>query len=196
MSKHVIKGVTKFISNLLDLEFLSVDLILNVINSLVKLGDVHLSILKSSLSNLVLVLDAQDLLLQFLLSLNSLLSGQLKLLHVLTNHLQFLLNALELVLSQLCSLNGSLQFFLLDSELSGQFIKLLLIVTGHLCSLPQVLVKLFNCDLVVHTLALNNLDLLEHLISLLGGESKFGDSIGKVDLSLLGLLLHQHNSTA
>merc|ERR1712025_1453982 len=40
-----------------------------------------------------------------------------------------------------------------------------------------------------------DLDLLENLISLLGRKSKFGDSIGEVHFSLLGFLLHQHDST-
>ena len=72
MGQHVIKSVSKLISNLLDLKFLSVNLILYVVNPLVELGDVHLSVLEPSLSELVLALDAEDLVLQLLLSLNSL----------------------------------------------------------------------------------------------------------------------------
>ena len=72
MSKHIVEGVSQFISNLLDLQLLSVDLILNVVNPLVQLGDVHLSVLEPSLSELVLALDAEDLVLQLLLSFNSL----------------------------------------------------------------------------------------------------------------------------
>ena len=68
MSKHVIKGISKLISNLLDLDLLPVDLILDVVNPLVELGDVHLSVLESALSRFELVLDAEDFLLQFLLS--------------------------------------------------------------------------------------------------------------------------------
>merc|ERR1712019_251801 len=107
MSKHIIKGISKLISNLLDLQLLSVDLILNVINSL------------------------------------------------------------QFVFCKFCSLNSSLELLFLDSKLPGEFIKLLFIVTGHLGSLSQVLVKLLNSNFVVHALALNNLDLLENLISLL-----------------------------
>jgi len=196
MSKHIIKGISKFISNLLNLELLSVDFIFNVVDSLVKLGDVHLTILEPSLSDLVLVLDAQDLLLELLLPLHGLLGGQLELLHVLSDHLELLLNALELALGELGPLNGSLQLLLLDAELPGQLIQLLLIVRGHLGGLPQVLVQLLKGDLVVHALALNNLDLLEDLIGLLGGQGELGDGGGEVDLGLLGFLLHQHDPTA
>ena len=51
VGEHVIECVIEFIRTLLDLQLLSVDFVLNVINSLVQLGDVHLSILKSSFSN-------------------------------------------------------------------------------------------------------------------------------------------------
>merc|ERR1719270_2943240 len=161
MSKHVIKSIPKFISNLLDLELFSVNFILNVINSLVKLGDVHFSILKSTLSNLVLILDAKNFVLQFLLSLNSLLSTHLKLLHVLSNHLKFLFNFLKFLLCKLGSVNGSLELLLLHAQFSVQLIKLLFVVTGHLYGLSQVLVKLLKGNFIVHAFALNNLDLLE-----------------------------------
>ena len=72
MSKHIVEGVSQLISNLLDLQLLSVDLVLDVVNPLVQLGDVHLSVLEPSLSELVLALDTEDLVLQLLLSLNSL----------------------------------------------------------------------------------------------------------------------------
>merc|ERR1719445_2513335 len=45
---------------------------------------------------------------------------------------ELLLNALELALGELGPLNGSLQLLLLDAELPGQLIQLLLIVRGHL----------------------------------------------------------------
>ena len=64
MCEHVIKCLSKFISNLLDLEFLPIDLILNVINSLVQLGDVHLPILKSSFCIFEFILDTKDLFFQ------------------------------------------------------------------------------------------------------------------------------------
>merc|ERR1711902_241190 len=142
MSEHVIESVSQLISDLLDLEFLSVDLVLDVVNPLVELGDVHLSVLESALSHLVFVLDAQNLLLELLLPLHGLLGGQLELLHVLSDHLELLLNALELALGELSPLNGSLEFLLLDAPMPGQLIELLLVVRGHLGGLPQVLVKL------------------------------------------------------
>ena len=64
MSKHVIKGISKLVSNLLDLQLLSVDLILNIINSLVQLGDVHLPVLKSSFCIFEFILDTKDLFFQ------------------------------------------------------------------------------------------------------------------------------------
>ena len=72
MSEHVIKGIAEVIRTLFDLQLLSVDLVLDVINPLVQLGDVHLAVLEPSLSKLVLALDAEDLVLQLLLSLNGL----------------------------------------------------------------------------------------------------------------------------
>merc|ERR1712102_33037 len=120
MSEHVIESISQLVSDLLYLELLSVDLVLNVVNPLVELGDVHLSVLESALSHIVFVLDAQNLLLELLLSLHGLLGRQLELLHVLSDHLELLLNALELALGELGPLNGSLEFLLLDSELPGQ----------------------------------------------------------------------------
>ena len=52
MSKHIVKGVSQLISNLLNLELLSVDFIFNVINSVVQLGNVALSIFITSFCNL------------------------------------------------------------------------------------------------------------------------------------------------
>ena len=72
VGEHVIKSITELISNLLDLELLPVDLVLDVVNPLVELGDVHLAVLEPALSELVLALDAEDLVLQLLLSLNGL----------------------------------------------------------------------------------------------------------------------------
>merc|ERR1719322_687972 len=195
MSKHVIKGIAEVISTLFDLELLSVDLILNVINSLVQLGNVHLSILKSAFSNLVLLLDLEDFVLELLLTLNSLLGRLLKLLHVLTNNLEFFLNALQLILGKFSTLQGSSQFILLDSKLSGEFIKLLFIVSGHLGGLSQVFVVLLNGHLIVHALALKDLGLLEDRVGFLGLVGQPGDGIGQGLLGLLGFLLHQHDSS-
>ena len=78
MSKHIVEGVSQFVSNLLDLQLLSVDLVLDVVNPLVQLGDVHLPVLEPALSELVLALDAEDLVLQLLLSFNSLGDGMVR----------------------------------------------------------------------------------------------------------------------
>merc|ERR1712223_1455425 len=125
VGEHVIKCVIELIRTLLDLQ---------------------LSILKSGLSDLELVLQRQDLLHQLLFSLQGLLSRLLKLLHVLTNSLQFFLNALKVLLSQLSPLKTPLELTLLDSQLSAELIKLLLIVHSHLDGGPQVLVQLLNGD--------------------------------------------------
>ena len=45
VSKHVIESLSQFVRNLLNLEFFSVNLIFNIINSLVQLSDIHLSVL-------------------------------------------------------------------------------------------------------------------------------------------------------
>merc|ERR1719244_1804714 len=196
VGKHVVEGVVELIGTLFDLKLLSVDLILNVINSLVKLGDVHLSILKSSLCDLVFVLKRKDFLNQFLFSLKSLLSGFLKLLHILTNCLKFFFNSLQVLFSKLGSLKSSLQLRFLDSKLPAEFIELLLIVNSHLDSGPQILVELFKGDFIVHASTFNDLDSLEDIVSSLGSESKLGYSGAKVVSGFLVFLLHQHNPTS
>ena len=86
-----------------------------------------------------------------------------------------------------------LEFLLLDAKLPGQLVKSLFVVAGHLGGAPQTLVQLLQGDLITHALTLHNLDLLEDLIRILGGDGKLGDSVGQVCLGLLGLLLHQHD---
>merc|ERR1719309_1448957 len=204
VGKHVIEGVIELIRGPLDLQLFSVDLILNVINPLVELGDVHLSVLKSCLCDLVFVLKRKDFLNQFLFSLKSLFSGFLKLLHVLTNCLKFFFDSLQVLLSKFGSLKflfsgslkSSLQLRLLDSELPAEFIELLLIVNGHLDCCSQILVELFKGDFIVHAGAFNNLDSLEDIVSSLGSESKLGDSGAKVVGRFLVFLLHQHDPTS
>merc|ERR1719378_2016833 len=82
-----------------------------------------------------------------------------------------------------------------QSRLPPQLIKLLLIVNSHLDGGSKVLVKLFNGDLVVEAGVLNNLDSLEDLVSILGGDGKLGDSVAESVGCLFVLLLHQHDST-
>merc|ERR1719495_547160 len=170
--------------------------IFNVVNPLVKLGDVHLSVLKSSLCDLVFVLERKDFLNQLLFSLKSLLSGFLKLLHVLTNCLKFFFDSLQVLFSKLGSLKSSLQLRFLNSKLSAEFIELLLIVNCHLDGGPQILVELFKGDFIVHAGAFNNLDSLEDIVSSLGSESKLGDSGAKIVGGFLVFLLHQHYPTS
>merc|ERR1719270_1548623 len=192
---HIIKGVIELIRTLLYLQLLSVDLILNVINSLVQLGNVHLSILKSSLSDLVFVLEGKDLFNKLFFSLKGLLSRLLKLLHVLTNSFKFLLNALQVLLSQFSSVKTSLELSLLDTQFSAQFIKLLLIVNSHLDGRSQILVQLLKGDLIVQAGVLHTLGSFQDLVSILGGDGKLGNCVAKGISSLLVLLLHQHDST-
>ena len=112
-----------------------------------------------------------------------------------TVYLELLLDALQLVLGQLGPLDSPLQLLLLHAQLPAQLVQLLLVVRGHLGGSPQIFVQLLNGDLVVHALGLENLDLLEDLIGLLGGQGQLGDSVGQVLLGLLGLLLHEHDAT-
>merc|ERR1712109_152472 len=114
-----------------DLQLLPVDFVLNVINPVVKLSNVHLAILIAGLSLLQPVQKLVNLVLQFLLTLSSLLCRDLKLLHVLTNSLKLMLNIFKLALRQLSALSCSLALILLNSQFPCQFIQLLLIVTGH-----------------------------------------------------------------
>merc|ERR1719150_3615137 len=148
--KHIIKGIVKLIRDFLDLELLTVDLILNIINSEVQFRDVHLSVFIASLSNLESLHKCVNFVLEFLFPFLSFLSRNLKLFHVLTNSFQFLFNISEFTFSQFSSLIGSLQFILLNSQFSGQFIKFLLVVRCHLCGFSQVFVSLFNLNFIVH----------------------------------------------
>merc|ERR1712241_88779 len=193
--KHIIKGIVELIRNFLDLELLTVDLILNVINPEVQFGDVHLSVFIASLSNLESLHKCVDFVLEFLFPLLSFLSRNLKLFHVLTNSFQFLFNISEFTLSQFSSLVGSLQFILLNTQFSGQFIKFLFVVRGHLGGFPQVFVSLFNFNFVVHGFVLIELDLFQDYISLFGGQSKLGNGLSQVGICFLGLFLHKHDTT-
>merc|ERR1719346_338626 len=124
----------------------------------------------------------------------ALLSRDFKLLHVFTYGFQFLLNILQLLFSQLSTLIGPLELILLDTQFPGQFIKLLLIVAGHLRGLPQVLVSLLNLNFVPHGLVLQVFDFLQDTISFLGSHGQFGNGLSQIAVSLLGFLLHQHDS--
>merc|ERR1712241_1482890 len=194
--KHIIKGIVKLIRNFLDLELLTVDLILNVINPEVQFGDVHLSVFIASFSNLESLHKCVDFVLELLFPLLSFLGRNLELFHVLTNGFQFLFNIPELIFSQFSSLIGSLQFILLNSQFPGQLIKFLLIVGCHLGGFPHIFVSLLNLNFIVHGFVLKEFDLLQDSISLFGGKSKFGDSLCQAAISFLGLFLHKHNTTA
>ena len=52
VSEHVVKGIAQVVSTLLDLQLLPVDLVLDVVNPLVELGDVHLAVLEPPLGHL------------------------------------------------------------------------------------------------------------------------------------------------
>merc|ERR1719402_796678 len=90
---------------------------------------------------------------------------------------------------------NSLQVIFLNSQFPGQLVKLLFVVTGQLSSLSQIFVQFLQGDFVVHALALKYLDFLEDSVGFLGRQSQLGDSVGKISFRLLGLFLHQHNST-
>merc|ERR1712165_67137 len=195
VGQHVVKCVIELIRNLLDLQLLPIDFIFNVINPVVELGNVHLSIFITSFSMLQPLQKLVNLVLQLLFTLSGLLSRDLKLLHVFTNSLQFLLNILKLALSQFSTLSCPLALIFLYSKLPGQFIKLLLIVAGHLGGLSQGLVKLLNLNFIPHCLAFKVFDLFQDAISFLGSQGKLGDSVSKSSVCLLGLFLHQHDTS-
>merc|ERR1719391_438041 len=186
--KHVIEGVVELIRDLADLQLLPVNFILNVVNPVVELGDVHLAVLIASLSLLQPLEELVDLVLQLLLALSGLLSRDLKLLHVLTNGLQLVLDILQLALSQLSALSCPLALVLLDSQLTGQLVQLLLIVMGHLGGLPEGLVTILKLDLIHHGLVLKVLNPLQDAIGLLGSISQLGVGLVKVALGTLDLL--------
>ena len=50
--EHVIKGLAQLVGHLLDLQLLSEDLVLDVVDPLVQLGDVHLTVLGTGISDL------------------------------------------------------------------------------------------------------------------------------------------------
>ncbi len=52
VGKHVVKGVIQLIIGLLDLQLLTIDLVLQIVNPVVELGDVHLAILIPGLGQL------------------------------------------------------------------------------------------------------------------------------------------------
>merc|ERR1712241_667363 len=182
--KHIVKGIVKLIRDFLDLELLTVDLILNVINPEVQFGDVHLSVFIASLSNLETLHKCVDFVLELLFPLLSFLGRNLELFHVLTNCFQFLFNIPELIFSQFSSLIGSLQF-----------IHFLFVVGCHLGGFSHIFVGLLNLNFIVHGFVLKELDLLQDSISLFGGKSKFGDSLCQAAISFLCLFLHKHNTT-
>merc|ERR1719225_1598043 len=167
------------------LEFLTVDLILNIVNPVVELGDVHLTVFIASLSMLEPIHKLVNFVLELLLTFLSLLSGDLKLLHVLTNSFQFLFNIPQFALSQLSALISPLKLILLYTQFPGQLIKFLFIITGHLGGFPEVLVCLLNLNLIPHGLVLKELDLLEDTISILGCHGELGDSFSKRRVGLL-----------
>merc|ERR1719308_601297 len=128
-------------------------------------------------------------------ALKGLFGGLLKLLHVLTDSLELLLNLLEVAFSEFGSLQSSLEFSFLNTELTAEFIKLLLVVNGHLDGGSEIFIELFNGDLIVQAVVFNDLDSFENVISGLGSEGQLGDGGAKSVSSLLVLFLHQHDPT-
>merc|ERR1719323_476196 len=173
----MLESVNKLVNFVLQL--FTVDLILNVINSVVQLGDVHFTVFITGFSMLESVNKLVNFVLQLLFTFLGLLSRDLKLLHVLTNSLKFLLNIPQFAFSQLSTLISPLQLILLDTQFPGKLIKLLFIVTGHLGGFPQVLVSLLNLYLIPHGLVFKVFDLLQDTISILGSKSQLGDSFGQ-----------------
>merc|ERR1719369_1432076 len=114
---HVLERLVELIGRLLDLQLLPVDLVLDVVNSLVELRDVHLSVLKPGFGSLVLGLEHQDFVNQLLFPLEDLDGRVLEQLHVLTDAVELVFNILQVLFSELSSLDASLQFDLLHAQL-------------------------------------------------------------------------------
>merc|ERR550517_236368 len=128
---HVIEGVVQLVGTLLDLQLLPVDLVLDVVDPLVELGDVHLAVLEPGLSGLVLALQVVDLLYQLLLPLQSLLCGLLQLLHVVADSLQLLLMPFSLA-----SASSALSTALLSS---ASWTPSFLLSSSSFCSLSEAI---------------------------------------------------------
>merc|ERR1712193_210323 len=90
--EHFIESVVKLRGDSVDLHLLSDNFILKVVNSQMKLADVHLGILRSGLRLLQTDVDLLDLLLVFLLSLPGFLLGNLELFLILANSLELIFN--------------------------------------------------------------------------------------------------------
>merc|ERR1711876_135438 len=193
--EHVIESIIEFIGHLPDLQFLTVDLILNIVNPVVELSDVHLTVFIASLSMLEPIHKLVNFVFELLLTFLSLLSRDLELLHVLANSLQFLFNIPQFALSQLSALIGPLKLIFLYSQFPGQLIEFLFIITCHLGGFPKVFVCLFNFNLIPHGFVLKVFDLLENTISILGCHGELGDSFCERRVGLLCFLLHQHDTS-
>merc|ERR1712165_381171 len=193
--QHIIKGVIKLVRNLLDLELFSIDLILNIINSVVQFGNIALTILITSFSNFESVHKVKNFVLQFLFSFCCFFSGNFKLFHVFSNGLKFLFNIFEFSFSELSPFSCSFAFIFLYSKLSGDFIKFLFIVACHFGGFSQVFVSLFKFHFVVHGLVFKVFDLLQDSIGVLGHHCKFGNSFSKSSICLLCFFFHQHNTS-
>merc|ERR1712088_1042394 len=196
IGQHIVKGIVELIRNLFDLKFFSVDFVLNVIDSMVQLGNVALAVLITSFSNLESIHKIENFILQFLFPLGCFLGRDFKLLHVLTNSLKLSLNILKFSFSQFCSFGGSLAFIFLYSKLSGDFIKLLFVVACHFGGFSQVFVSLFKLHFVVHSLVFKVFYLLQDSISLLRHHCQFGNCFSKSSVSFLCFLFHQHHTSA
>merc|ERR1711997_20667 len=134
---------------------------------MVQFGNVALTIFITSFSNLKSVHEVENFVLQFLFTFGCFFSGDLELFHVFTNGFKFSLDILEFSLSKLSSLGCSLAFIFLYSKLSGNFIKLLFVVTCHFGGFSQVFVSLFKFHFVVHGLVFKVFYLLQDAVSFL-----------------------------
>merc|ERR1712109_391244 len=196
VGQHVIEGVVELIRNLLDLELLSVDLIFNIIDSVVQFGNVALTIFITSFSNLESVHKVKNFVLQLFFAFSGLFCGDLELFHVFTNGFELSLDILKFSLGKFSSLSCSLAFVFLYSKLSGDFIKLLFVVTCHFGSFSQVFVSLFKFHFVVHGLVFKVFYLLQDAVSFLGHGCQFGNSFSKCGIGFLCFFFHQHDTSA
>merc|ERR1719483_1639325 len=186
--KHLIKSIIKLSRYSIDLEFLADNLILKLINSEMKLGNVHLCILGTRFTNLESDVDLLDLLLVLLLSSSGLLLRDFKLLLVLSNSMQFILNNSNTSIS-------SLKFIFHHCQRSSQVVILHFIVSTNPFSLSSIIIQLLDFDLAVHGLRLPVPAALDNVVSILGHQSQLHNSISKLLHTDSGLLFKKKHSS-
>merc|ERR1719270_2053972 len=112
-AEHFIESIIQLGGDGINLHLLSDNLVLKVVDSQMKLADVHLGVLGAGFRLLQTNVDLLDLLLVLLLPLPRLLLRNFQLFSILSNGLQLILNDYDSALSILDPLVSTLQLVLL-----------------------------------------------------------------------------------